>query len=378
MRPLAMPERKSPHDARRARSFRLLFAVLTAILILFALWCVFLLLRVHRLRADLDRHLRWSEEIRGLRNALEQVRAEDQAAPDAPVVDALLDAARSEGDRDLLLAARKLELALEPLHDPATASTARFPATGATTDALAAIGPVMKNLERRMAQLNAALGPYWTSLNVLVVAALLLAASNLALLRLVHHRRLALEDANAIAMRSASHDPLTGLWNREAILKILREELVRGTRLTVPVGVVLADLDSFRELNVLHGHDQGDDILRQVAERMRSLVRPYDTMGRYGGDAFLIVLPACDDTATDLVARRLDQAVNAREMEYAYGRLQVRITLASASVIEVPQEVGVDWLIKNLRDGIGRARQEGVTWVAVRSEETKESGPSPA
>jgi len=93
---------------------------------------------------------------------------------------------------------------------------------------------------------------------------------------------------------AATHDSLTGLLNRGEILCKLERELERGRRERKPLAVILGDLDHFKKVNDTHGHPFGDEVLREIGQRMRSKLRIYDGVGRYGGEEFLLLLPACD------------------------------------------------------------------------------------
>ena len=103
----------------------------------------------------------------------------------------------------------------------------------------------------------------------------------------------------------ATRDYLTQLWNRPSILEILHRELARSEREGTPVGVILADLDHFKRINDTHGHFAGDLALQEAGRRMQASIRIYDSIGRYGGEEFLIVLPGCDETAVAAQAERV-------------------------------------------------------------------------
>lgn len=107
----------------------------------------------------------------------------------------------------------------------------------------------------------------------------------------------------------ATKDSLTRIWNRSAILDILDREIARGGRERRPVGIVLADLDHFKSVNDTYGHFAGDAVLREFSRRMIASIRPYDAIGRYGGEEFLIVLPGCDENCTAGQAERMRAAL---------------------------------------------------------------------
>jgi len=91
----------------------------------------------------------------------------------------------------------------------------------------------------------------------------------------------------------ATHDALTGLLNHGAIQDALHSEMERATRMQTALGVIMVDLDHFKQVNDTLGHLAGDEVLRSVGQRLASAVRVYDSVGRYGGEEFLILAPGC-------------------------------------------------------------------------------------
>jgi diguanylate cyclase (GGDEF)-like protein len=100
-----------------------------------------------------------------------------------------------------------------------------------------------------------------------------------------------LQESNQKLETLATHDGLTNLWNRSAIMEILARELGRCQREGSTLTVVLADLDHFKRINDTYGHLGGDAVLQEVATRFKAGIRFYDFIGRYGGEELLLVLP---------------------------------------------------------------------------------------
>jgi len=137
--------------------------------------------------------------------------------------------------------------------------------------------------------------------------------------------------AQEALLEQATHDPLTGLWNRPAVFAALERDLARASRENSPVGVLMADLDHFKRVNDTFGHDIGDEVLRQAADRMHSVIRAYDTLGRYGGEEFLIVAPGCTvDTAASL-GERIRLAIAKQPILAGETPLTVNISLGAAA-----------------------------------------------
>ncbi len=107
-----------------------------------------------------------------------------------------------------------------------------------------------------------------------------------------------LVSANGALHHAASHDFLTGLWNRAAIIGFLQREVSRAIREGLALGVILVDVDHFKKVNDELGHETGDYVLQEIAKRFSASLREYDGVGRYGGEEFLLVMPGCDLATT--------------------------------------------------------------------------------
>ena len=101
----------------------------------------------------------------------------------------------------------------------------------------------------------------------------------------------ALIESREILAHQATHDPLTGLLNRRAILDRLREELARAGRYGDLLAVGMCDIDHFKQINDTHGHQTGDDVLCGLTQILSESLREYDSIGRMGGEEFLVITP---------------------------------------------------------------------------------------
>lgn len=111
--------------------------------------------------------------------------------------------------------------------------------------------------------------------------------------------------------RLATHDPLTGLANHRTMHEFLNLRLAESQRTNAEVGLIMIDVDHFRSFNEEEGHETGDQVLRLVAETIRSVVRPYDLAARYGGEEFTVVLPGSGRESTHTIAERIRSKMEA-------------------------------------------------------------------
>ena len=162
----------------------------------------------------------------------------------------------------------------------------------------------------------------------------------------------------------ASHDALTELWNRRAIMRILRGELDRAKREDISVAVIMADLDKFKSINDTYGHQAGDIVLREASERMRSITRPYDMVGRYGGEEFIIIVPRCDSTFAAYIADRIRAAIASKPISIDGHQVPLTVSLGVAAFRGV-EDTGADDLIHAADAALYRAKDEGRNRVCV-------------
>ena len=127
----------------------------------------------------------------------------------------------------------------------------------------------------------------------------------------------------------ALHDPLTGLANRSLVHDRLEHASLRARRSGAQVAVVFLDLERFKAVNDEHGHGIGDVLLRTVGERLREATRPGDTVGRVGGDEFVVVVEDAVPSAASAYAERLRAVVSA-PVEVEGTRLEVGCSVGVA------------------------------------------------
>lgn len=156
----------------------------------------------------------------------------------------------------------------------------------------------------------------------------------------------------------ATKDFLTRIWNRSSILDVLQRELERATREQRSVGVVLADLDHFKLVNDTYGHFAGDAVLREFTRRMTAAMRSYDSIGRYGGEEFLVILPGCDEACTSNQAERMRAALATEPMMINDEKHMVTASFG-ATTWKPDGGVTADTLIHIADDALYMAKNQG-------------------
>lgn len=162
----------------------------------------------------------------------------------------------------------------------------------------------------------------------------------------------------------ATHDGLTNLWNRTAILEILGKELVRSLRDRSPTGLIIADVDHFKSINDKWGHLVGDMVLKEIAQRIRACIRPYDTAGRYGGEEFIIILPGCETVNTAGIAERLRVEFETNPLQTEHGVIKVTLSFGVAST-DSTIAIEIDALLRVADDALYQAKRLGRNKVVI-------------
>ncbi|CAN5763923.1 hypothetical protein BH10ACT1_BH10ACT1_08600 [soil metagenome] len=167
----------------------------------------------------------------------------------------------------------------------------------------------------------------------------------------------------------ATHDPLTGVGNRAALVDRLTVVLARASRTDRAAAVLFCDLDGFKAVNDRYGHDRGDRLLVEVAERIRRAVRPSDTISRTGGDEFVVV---CEDLGSpeqaQLIAARVHESIQGTPIDLGDARLDITVSIGVALADPVLDDP--DRLLRNAdlamydmkqrsRDRLGREAPSG-------------------
>jgi diguanylate cyclase (GGDEF)-like protein len=160
------------------------------------------------------------------------------------------------------------------------------------------------------------------------------------------------------ARRQAMLDELTRVWNRRGGLQLLQTAIADGARLKQGLGVCIADLDKFKDVNDTHGHSVGDIILKKVAAAMVDVVRPTDSVCRFGGEEFLIIVPGVNVTQLKELMERVRQRVAGQAVRVREG--VVRMTLSLGGYVQpshlpsTPESV-----LKHADDALYKAKAGG-------------------
>jgi len=154
----------------------------------------------------------------------------------------------------------------------------------------------------------------------------------------------------------ATHDTLTGLLNRSGIIERLRQELSRGKRYHSNLAVGMCDIDHFKQVNDLHGHQTGDAVLRAFARVLSDNLRPYDAVGRIGGEEFLITAPIQEKFNIVPVFSRLCEQIAGHKIETESGIISVTISIG---VVNTDPEMTIEKILAAADSAMYEAKRAG-------------------
>lgn len=180
------------------------------------------------------------------------------------------------------------------------------------------------------------------------------------------------ETAEKNARHLATQDPLTGVGNRSMLLHRLEHAASARIGQRLPLALVFIDLDGFKRINDLHTHAGGDRVLLEVANRIRSIVRPHDTVVRWGGDEFVVLLEQLDD---EQFARRVaERIVAAIAVPVLYSDTELRVTASVGLAFDSATGVlDVDALVARADAAMYRAKND-----ARKGRRGDEGSPAPS
>ncbi|MBB5056019.1 diguanylate cyclase (GGDEF)-like protein [Granulicella aggregans] len=166
----------------------------------------------------------------------------------------------------------------------------------------------------------------------------------------------------------AEHDGLTGLLNHRVIVERLGEEMVRSLRDGTPLSVIIADVDHFKKVNDTFGHLAGDLVLKEIGTVFMRTLRPYDCVGRYGGEEFLLILPNCEIESALVRGEQLRAAVQSAHIWDGDTLLQVTASFGVASVLSSHDDA--ETVIRAVDAALYRAKNSGRNCVVHAEMET--------
>ena len=156
----------------------------------------------------------------------------------------------------------------------------------------------------------------------------------------------------------ATHDTLTGISSRAVALEAISREHARQVRENSSFGIIMADLDHFKSINDTYGHMSGDAVLKEAARRMVGCARPYDTVGRYGGEEFLIVVTSANESVTLALAERMRVAIESRPFATDSGELKITASFGTAGSCSV-RPINPKELLQLADEALYRAKGKG-------------------
>jgi len=164
----------------------------------------------------------------------------------------------------------------------------------------------------------------------------------------------------------ASLDMLTGILNRRAIMAALPKEINRIERLSQVLCIGMCDIDHFKKINDTYGHLVGDEVLKEVTQRMKKALREYDLLGRYGGEEFLIITPVANEKCMPLY-QRICQAVSATPIQVEELAIPVTVSCGVTSYSLEADGHNMTTLLARADEALYEAKDAGRNQVILKT-----------
>ncbi|MCG8571653.1 MAG: diguanylate cyclase [Spirochaetes bacterium] len=161
---------------------------------------------------------------------------------------------------------------------------------------------------------------------------------------------------NSALKYSSSHDPLTSIYNRGAILTFLENDIQRTKRIKNELSLIMFDIDYFKKINDTYGHLVGDEVLKSLAYLVKDSIREIDLFGRYGGEEFIIILPDTNITEGITLVERL--MINVRNHAFKTSKEELKITV-SLGLAEYNHSETIDQFIERVDNSLYEAKHAG-------------------
>lgn len=157
----------------------------------------------------------------------------------------------------------------------------------------------------------------------------------------------------------AIYDSMTGMLNRNAFYRNAQAELERARRASSSLSLIALDIDNFKALNEKYGIEMGDEVLKVVSQTIREKSRPYDCIGRWSGDEFVIALPNVVGPDAEKVTERIITSIHATHITYKDDIVNVAVSAGIASATRINPAAEVEPLIQQARQAMMRAKESG-------------------
>lgn len=174
-----------------------------------------------------------------------------------------------------------------------------------------------------------------------------------------------MEDAISKQYNLATHDMLTGAYNRLALMDMLKQQAARSHRAKSPIALLMIDIDHFKAVNDQYGHVAGDAVIRVIVQRTQQQLRRYDIVARYGGEEFLAVLPETDAQGAQAVAERIRRAIEKSPIDTRKDRIAVTVSIGVHAAVATGLPGSEEQMIDASDKALYQAKNSGRNRVCV-------------